>query len=181
MIKAINEIGLRKFARFIILTFYTAVYDHALFSPLRICLLRFAGAKIGSNTILYNVKFFNFYHQGFSNLRIGDDCFLGNEVMVDLADKVVLKDFVTLSNRSLVLTHTNVGFKDHPLQNTLPKRSKQVIIESGSFIGASALIMPGLTIGEKAIVGAGAIVTKNVFPKSIVVGNPAKEIKKIHE
>ena len=48
-------------------------------------------------------------------------------------------------------------------------------------MGASALIMPGLTIGEKAIVGAGAMVTKNVFPKSIVVGNPAKEIKKIHE
>ncbi len=44
--------------------------------------------------------------------------------------------------------------------------------------GANAIIMPGVTVGDGAVVGAGAVVTKDVLPYSVVVGNPAREIKK---
>jgi acetyltransferase-like isoleucine patch superfamily enzyme len=50
-------------------------------------------------------------------------------------------------------------------------------IEKNCFIGAGSMILPGITIGEGSIVGAGAIVTKDVPPRSVVAGNPAKVIK----
>jgi len=54
-------------------------------------------------------------------------------------------------------------------------------IKKGASIGSSATILAGITIGEKAIVGAGAVVTKDVPPGAIVVGNPAKILRKIED
>ena len=54
--------------------------------------------------------------------------------------------------------------------------TKKITIESSAFIGVRAMIMPGITIGKKAIVGANSVVTKNVKPTQIVAGNPAREI-----
>ncbi len=53
---------------------------------------------------------------------------------------------------------------------------QKITIESSAFIGVRAMIMPGITIGKKAIVGANSVVTKNVKPTQIVAGNPAREI-----
>jgi acetyltransferase-like isoleucine patch superfamily enzyme len=58
-------------------------------------------------------------------------------------------------------------------------RCKGVHICKNAWIGAGALILPGVTIGENAIVAGGAVVTKNVEPNTIVRGNPAKFIKMI--
>jgi putative colanic acid biosynthesis acetyltransferase WcaF len=55
--------------------------------------------------------------------------------------------------------------------------TKKITIEKNVFIGARAFVMPGITIGENAIVGACSVVTKNVKPYFVVVGNPAKFIK----
>jgi putative colanic acid biosynthesis acetyltransferase WcaF len=54
--------------------------------------------------------------------------------------------------------------------------TKKITIEDDSFIGVRAMIMPGITIGRKAIVGAQSVVTKSVKPDQIVAGNPAREI-----
>jgi acetyltransferase-like isoleucine patch superfamily enzyme len=53
------------------------------------------------------------------------------------------------------------------------------LIKSGASIGSSVTVMAGITVGEKAIVGAGSVVTKNVPPNTIVAGNPGKIIRKI--
>jgi acetyltransferase-like isoleucine patch superfamily enzyme len=55
---------------------------------------------------------------------------------------------------------------------------KDIVVKSGAWIGANAIILPGITIGQNSVIGAGSIVTKDVPDKSIVVGNPAKLIKK---
>src|ERR1051326_6866303 len=55
-----------------------------------------------------------------------------------------------------------------------PQQLLRTTIKKGASIGANATILPGLTIGERAMVGAGAVVTRNVPPDSIVAGNPAK-------
>ena len=49
-------------------------------------------------------------------------------------------------------------------------------IKRGARIGANATILPGITIGEEAVIGSGAVVVKDVEPKSVVAGNPAREI-----
>lgn len=54
-------------------------------------------------------------------------------------------------------------------------------VKKGASIGAQSIIICGVTIGEKATVGAGSVVTKDVPPNAVVVGNPAKPIKKVRE
>jgi len=57
------------------------------------------------------------------------------------------------------------------------KKSPPTVVHKGVSIGANATILPSLDIGEDAVIGAGAVVTKNVLPNTIVVGNPAKEMR----
>ena len=146
---------------------------------MRSIFLRILGAKIGKNVIIHDVKFFNYYREGFKGLSIGDNSFLGNETMIDLADKVFIKDYVTLAERVLVLTHTNVGYKDYPLQSFFPSFSKPVIIEKGSFIGANVTILPGVNIKECNFIAAGSLITKDTNPYGLYAGIPAKLIKSI--
>jgi len=54
-----------------------------------------------------------------------------------------------------------------------------VVIKRGAWIGAGAIILPNVTIGERAVVGAGAVVTRDVPPYTVVAGVPAREIKKL--
>ncbi|WP_425453518.1 acyltransferase [Companilactobacillus furfuricola] len=58
-------------------------------------------------------------------------------------------------------------------------KTAPITIREGAWIGAKAILLPGVTIGEHAIVGAGAVVTKDVESYAVVGGNPAKLIKKI--
>lgn len=177
--KALQEIGLAKVLRYIFYSIYTILIDAALFSPFKIFLLKLAGAKIQNDVVIHKVSFFNLYHHGFSNLYIGTNCFLGDEVMLDMAGKIFFENHVTLSNRVLVLTHTNVGYKNHPLQKYYPKKIEEVRVKKGSFIGAGAIIMPGITIGERVVVGAGAVVVKDVSDKTVVAGLPARIIRRL--
>ena len=66
------------------------------------------------------------------------------------------------------------------MEKTLNKtwELKPVLIKAGAAIGSGAIIMGGITIGEKAVIGAGAVVTKNVPAGAIVVGVPAKALLK---
>ncbi|WP_221410358.1 DapH/DapD/GlmU-related protein [Apibacter muscae] len=57
--------------------------------------------------------------------------------------------------------------------------TKPIYIQQNAWVGAGAIILPGITIGENAIVAAGSIVTKNVADNTIVAGNPAKPIREI--
>ena len=64
-----------------------------------------------------------------------------------------------------------------PRSKQYPEKFPQTHIEAGASIGANATILPGVTIGEKAMVGAGAVVTKDVPAYAIVAGNPARIIR----
>lgn len=177
--KALEEIGILKAVNFTIQSILLAVYQLLIFPPLRFLFLSIMGAEIGKDTTIMNVKFINFHRTGFKGLKIGNECFIGDETLIDLYDQVSLKDQVTLGQRVLVLTHTNVGYKNHPLQKFFPKNSKPVTFKNGCFIGAGSIILPGITIGEESFVAAGSVVTENVPKKTLVAGIPAKVVRKI--
>ena len=82
-----------------------------------------------------------------------------------------------VGERVLVLTHTNVGYKDHPLQKHFPASASPVRIESGSFVGANATLLPGITVGAGSFVAAGAVVNADVPPGTLVAGVPARHLR----
>ena len=177
--KALDEIGLARALRFSLFTVAMIPYRLALVPPLRAAWLGLLGAHIGRRAILHDVRFFNLYRRGLGGLHVGDDCFVGDECLLDLADEIRLEDQVTLAERVLVLTHTNVGYRDHPLQRHFPPLAAPVTIRRGSFVGAAVTILPGLTIGPEAFVAAGSVVTADVPPRTVVAGVPARALRAI--
>lgn len=175
--KALREIGAGRALRFGFFTLAMVPYRIALFPPVRTAWLRLLGATIGRRAILHDVRFFNLYRRGLGGLRVGDDCFVGDECLLDLADEIRIEDHVTLAERVLVLTHTNVGYRDHPLQRHFPSRAAPVTIRRGSFVGAAVTILPGVTIGPESFVAAGSVVTADVAPRTVVAGVPARALR----
>tara|TARA_B100000678_G_scaffold222385_1_gene189926 strand:- start:4941 stop:5534 length:594 start_codon:yes stop_codon:yes gene_type:complete len=111
-------------------------------------------------------------HGSKHNLRIGKFTFLGR---VDLAlhDKIHIGEKVCINDGVIILTAS------HDLNDPLWRHKKSpIVIEDFAWIATNAIILPGVTIGKGAVVGAGAIVSKNVPPYCIAAGNPAQIISK---
>lgn len=177
--KAIKEIGLTKTVKFFFYSIFELFYILLFLAPLRSFYLKILGAKIGPDSILMKVEFFNWHQCGPKGLTIGSECFVGDETLIDLYDHVVLEDQVTIAQRVIILTHLNVGYENHPLQKYFPKTSQPVTIKQGSVVSASSTILPGVTIGKHSFVAAGSVVTKDVPAHTLVGGVPAKEIRKL--
>ena len=174
--KAFAEIGSKRLARFVWTSFLLAVFRIVPFPPLRSVFLRMCGASIGSNSILHRFTLINVDRGGFRSLRIGANCFVGPEVLIDLAGPVLLEDHVTLAPRSMLLTHFNVGYTDHPLMARLPPKTAAVTILRGCFVGAAAVVLAGCRIGPNAVVGASALVNRDVAPGELVGGVPIRSL-----
>jgi acetyltransferase-like isoleucine patch superfamily enzyme len=178
-VKALSQIGWRRALRFGFFTAAMLPYRMLLVPQLRAPWLRLLGARIGARAILHDVRFFNLYRRGLAGLEIGDECFLGDECLLDLAEGVRLEAQVTLAERVLVLTHTNVGYADHPLQALFPASAAAVVIERGSFVGANVTLLPGVRIGAGSFVAAGSVVTQDVPNATLVAGVPARVVRPI--
>jgi acetyltransferase-like isoleucine patch superfamily enzyme len=176
-VKALREIGLSRAARFGFFTLALAPYRLLLFPQLRAPWLRLLGARIGPRTVVHDVRFFNLYRRGLRGLEVGAECFLGDECLLDLAEGIRMEDQVTLAERVLVLTHSNVGYADHPLQGLFAASAAPVVLERGCFVGAAVTILPGLTIGRESFVAAGSVVTRDVAPRTLVAGVPARRVR----
>ncbi len=175
---ALKEVGIGKAIRYVFFSIWQYLFSMMFVSPLRVGFLRLFGAKIGSNTVIERIRFINLYRTGIGGITIGKNCFLGDGVVLDTAERILFEDDVTLSFDVMVLTHTNVGYKDHPVQAHIPSVAEPTMFKKGCFVGVRSVILPGVTVGEGAAVAAGAIVTKDVSAKTLVGGVPAKMIRK---
>ena len=182
--KTINEIGYKKGLKFFLYSVYEVIIhrflNHLLYFPIfRKISLQLVGASIGNLTQIMDVKFFNWHHRGPGGLKIGNECFIGDETLIDLYDSVVIGNQVTIAQRVTMLTHLNVGYQNHPLQKYFPKQSKPINLEDGCVVGASATILPGVTVGKESFIAAGSVVTADIPPNSLYAGVPAKLVRKI--
>jgi tetrahydrodipicolinate N-acetyltransferase len=178
-LKALREIGFARAARYGFYTLAMVPYRLLLFPQLRAPWLRLLGARIGPRAILHDVRFFNLYRRGLAGFVVGADCFVGDECLLDLAEGITLDAQVTLAERVLILTHTNVGYGDHPLQAFFPASAAPVVLERGCFVGAAVTILPGVTVGRESFVAAGSVVTESVPPRTLVAGAPARRIREL--
>ena len=178
MDKAYKEIGAGRAWRYGVGQLQASILKCLLLPPqLRVPLLRLFGSRIGRNNIIHPVSFCNLYRSGFKGLSIGNECFIGEECLLDLAGPIQLDDQVTLGERVTIMTHMNVGYRDHPLQSAFPSQTAGVRIGSGSFIGTNATLLAGVTIGRRCLVAAGALVNRDVPDSTVVAGVPAKHVK----
>ncbi|PIP13013.1 MAG: hypothetical protein COX49_03150 [bacterium (Candidatus Stahlbacteria) CG23_combo_of_CG06-09_8_20_14_all_40_9] len=142
-------------------------------------LIRF-GAKIGEKTnISTAIIIDNAVTKDYTHLIIGDRCYIGKNVFFDLVEPVIVEDEGVISARVTFLTHSDPG--ERLLRKYFKRETGKIRIGKGTWIGACATIMPGVTIGECAVIGANALVNKDIPPYSVAVGVPARVIRKIHE
>lgn len=139
-------------------------------------LLLVKGAQLGSNMRIYKGLTIHNVEGDFSRLCIGDDCHIGTQVFLDMASHIVMGNRVTVSMRTMILTHMNAGSCNSGAA-IKAKKIAGVTIEDDVYIGAGAIILPGVTIGKGALIGAAAVVTRDVPPNSIMLGSPARNVR----
>jgi acetyltransferase-like isoleucine patch superfamily enzyme len=176
MAGALREIGPARALRYAALELAMVVHAALLLAPLRAGWLRLLGARIAGGALLMDVRFSNLDRTGLAGLTVGARCYLGRGVRLDLADRVELLPDTTLADGCVVLTHLNVGYREHPLQAAFPSMHAPARLGPGAFVGAGALILPGCRVGARAFVAAGSVVTATVPDGAIVAGNPARVV-----
>ena len=114
------------------------------------------------------------------NVNIGNNVHIGNNVKiqnnVSVYEGVELEDYV-FCGPSVVFTNIKIPRSEFPQRGT--EYYSKTIVKKSTSIGANATIVCGVTIGEYALIGAGAVVTKDVPPFSLVAGNPGKIIGEV--
>ncbi len=133
------------------------------------------GCKIGDNTKI------GAFVEITKGVAIGKNCKISSHTFI--CDGVTIQDNVFVGH--------NVTFINDKYPRATDEKGKMLevgdwklektVVKKGASIGSSATILSGITIGENAIVGAGAVVTEDVPANSIVVGNPAKFIRKVNK
>lgn len=114
------------------------------------------------------------------NCNINSHCFIENHVQigsnVTIKSGVYLWDGITIEDNVFIGPNATLTNDLYPRSKRYPSEFMKTIVKRGASIGANATILPGVTIGERAMVGAGAIITKDVPAYALVIGTPAKQI-----
>jgi acetyltransferase-like isoleucine patch superfamily enzyme/O-antigen/teichoic acid export membrane protein len=126
------------------------------------------GATIGFLSVISDAEL----NGKLENLIIGSECYIGNKVHLALHAKIILGNNVVINDGCTLLT----GSHDVNCPNWKQLISP-IIIEDYAWIATNSIILPGVTIGKGAVVGAGSVVTKSIPAYQIFAGNPAKFIK----
>ena len=129
------------------------------------------GSQIDQSTIIFAPFYTNF----------GRFIQIGKNVFINHACSFLDMGGITIEDEVLIGPKVNLITENHPLNPADRKSliSKPILIKRNAWIGANATILPGVTIGENAVVAAGAVVSRDVPDNSIVGGVPAKLIKHI--
>lgn len=108
---------------------------------------------------------------GPGRIRIGNNCFVNAGAIIYSELAVTLGNDVALANEVYVMDTPS-----HGIEGRNPE-AKPVVIGDGTWVGARAIVLPGVTIGRRVAVGAGAVVTKDVPDDVLVAGNPARVVR----
>lgn len=138
-------------------------------NALKVFLLKLFGAKIGRNVVIkprVNIKYPWF-------LEVGDNCWIGEEVWIDNLVSVKIGNNVCLSQGSYLLT----GNHDYKKEN-FDLMLKEIILEDGVWIGAKAIVCPGVICRSHSVLSVGSVAVKDLEPYTIYQGNPARPKRK---
>lgn len=150
--------------KFFIVEFLNVTYN-IIPNPLRCIYLRCFGIKIGNRSCIH--RRCKFFHIGRFKM--------GNSSVINFGCYIDNRRGITIGNNVGIAHNTKIYTLGHNIKSSkFETKGSPVVIEDNVFIFSNSLIMPGVTIGNGAIVLAGSVVTKDVAPRMIVGGNPAK-------
>jgi acetyltransferase-like isoleucine patch superfamily enzyme len=132
--------------------------------------------EIGNNVYIGHNSILKGYYK--NRLVIGDNTWIGQGCFFHSAAGLHIGSAVGIGPNVIILTSQHAGDDAKKPVLFTDIKFQPVSIGDGSDIGAGAIILPGVTIGALAIIGAGAVVTKDVPPREIWAGNPAKLLRK---
>ena len=125
------------------------------------------GASIGELSVIGDVVL----NGKLANLKIGNDCAIGDGTHLALHDRITLGEKVIINDDCVFLTGS------HDINDPSWRLvTGPITVGDLAWIAAKAMILPGVSIGRAAVVGAGAVVTKDVLPYQVVAGNPARVV-----
>lgn len=143
----------------------------------------YAGNEIGNNFQTGHGVFIRELNKIGSNVSIGTHSIIEHHVIIEdhvrIHSQAFIPEYTVLKKGCWIGPNAILTNAKYPLSPNVKKDLKGPIIEENAKIGANVTILPGITIGRNSIVGAGSVVTKDVPPNCVVVGNPAKVINKI--
>ncbi len=136
-------------------------------SALRVFFLRRFGCEIGRNVLIKRGVRIHFPWQ----LKIGDDCWIGEEVWFINHEKITIGSNVCISQRSIICS----GSHDYR-SISLEYAHEPIVIKDGAWICLDAKVLPGVTIGESSVVSAGEVARKSLPDYSMLVGGQVRPI-----
>ena len=135
------------------------------------------------HSLAYSTPFSNFAikMQRTRGVTIGKKCHFSPYVLIDLLYPHLVKigDSVTIGSNTLIFAHANPTTNLFLKKNGYPRKINPVKIKSGAILFPGCIVTAGVTIGENSLVSAGSVVFEDVPDYSVVVGNPARVVKKI--
>ncbi|HVP05110.1 MAG TPA: acyltransferase [Dehalococcoidia bacterium] len=144
---------------------------------LRTGLLRLGGLRIGKGSLVAGAPRISGDRDLYRNLTIGRNCWVNIDCVLEVHAPVTIEDGAGLGQQTMILTHTHeLG---SPYRRYASLRPLPVTIRRGAWLGARCVILPGVTVGEGAVVAAGAVVVKDVPPNVMVAGVPARVVKQL--
>jgi maltose O-acetyltransferase len=142
----------------------------------RALILRLAGVDIGPGSAIGGPISIAGVGRA-EGLRIGTECFVNGHCHFYVTDRIEIGDRVALGQEVMILTGTHDT--SDPTHRNGPIIARPVTVGSGAWLGARCVVLPGVTIGEGAVVAAGAVVTRDVPAHTIAAGVPAKVLRSL--
>lgn len=145
------------------------------FNRLNLILFRGQGFNISKTARIYS----SVQILGNISVQIGNETFIGNRTIITggLA-KIKIGDYCDISDRVSIFCGTHM-IEETGLRSAGKGVGKDIIVGNGVWIGYGALILPGVSIGDNAVIAAGSVVHKDVEERTIVGGNPIKLIRRL--
>lgn len=146
------------------------------------------GVKFVIRFILDKIAFFTFIKSWrtvihrWRGVNIGKDVYIGHEVIFDrvFTDQIFIGDHTSVGDRTIISAHANIP-SDTILKKIYPRQIMPTRIGKGVWIMPAVIIAPGVIVGDESVIATGSVVTKDVPPRTLVAGVPAKVIKDLNK
>ena len=141
--------------------------------------------KLGNQVTIGQDARISCYRSYYEGQKLYPKLIVGNQVTLGNRCSILCADTITIEDRVLIASDVVITSEDHGIEVETNKTygsqklsHEPVTIEEETWIGEKVIILKGVTIGKRSIIGAGSVVTKSIPPYCIAVGNPARVIKK---